>query len=547
MSHLARRRRHSNPNPLFPVGTVFVAANGNNSNNGLSQLLPKLTLSNADAAAAVGASVLGRGGDTFRETVTCAVNSRTFGSYGSGMMRSSGADIATGWAPAGLGTNTYSIAFASPVRLLLVNGVLAVLGTSSSALANGQFFYGSSTLYYRSDAGNPDTLGLVTEAGQRDYCINQNSKDSISVVGIIAEASQHTSNSAIYFQGIGHVTGWTVSQCIVRNCYSSALLCHAASNGCTVTFNQFLNCGQHGFWFDTADAQENVSILHNTLDGCGWRTTGVNFPSGIIGGMHSGEVAFNSVNAQGAGGSGAHAHAIYAGQDLPGGSTLLIHDNSCIGTLDGTGIKTTNDAFIYNNVLGTNHGGGINPGQNSGTGNCTVIAYRNVLYTNATSSGAGIDVKNAGSTGTLTFKGYHNTLFSNSVGGSGGEVLIESNLAVCDFRNNIVYATSTASSKYFTFSVAQTGTVTIDKNVYFHGDASTPFKYNGTQMSLTTWRAQAFTPDVHSVVGDPLFVSAGTNNYRLSSGSPAINLGDVIAGINDGVSQPDAGAFEFGA
>jgi Fe-S cluster biosynthesis and repair protein YggX len=47
---------------------------------------------------------------------------------------------------------------------------------------------------------------------------------------------------------------------------------------------------------------------------------------------------------------------------------------------------------------------------------------------------------------------------------------------------------------------------------------------------------------------NPLFVDPAANNYRLNASSPAINYGQVIAGVTDGYvgSAPDAGAYENG-
>lgn len=52
----------------------------------------------------------------------------------------------------------------------------------------------------------------------------------------------------------------------------------------------------------------------------------------------------------------------------------------------------------------------------------------------------------------------------------------------------------------------------------------------------------------NGVAGDPLFVNSGAGDYRLQAGSPAIDAGVIIQGINNqgflGVG-PDIGAFEF--
>lgn len=77
--------------------TYYVAADGSSGNNGLSALTPKQTYAQANALATTGDTVLGRGGDVFRETVTVPAANMTFGAYGDGRPILSGLDLVTGW------------------------------------------------------------------------------------------------------------------------------------------------------------------------------------------------------------------------------------------------------------------------------------------------------------------------------------------------------------------------------------------------------------------------------------------------------------------
>ncbi|WNQ11373.1 discoidin domain-containing protein [Paenibacillus aurantius] len=65
------------------------------------------------------------------------------------------------------------------------------------------------------------------------------------------------------------------------------------------------------------------------------------------------------------------------------------------------------------------------------------------------------------------------------------------------------------------------------------------------KVSLTEDTVRGF----NTITADGLnFVNASANNYRLSSGSTAINTGAILPGITDGYNglAPDAGAYEFG-
>ena len=65
-------------------------------------------------------------------------------------------------------------------------------------------------------------------------------------------------------------------------------------------------------------------------------------------------------------------------------------------------------------------------------------------------------------------------------------------------------------------------------------------------MSLAELR-QLTGLELHGALGDPLFVDAGAHNYHLQRGSPGIDTGLRIPGVNDAYAgnAPDVGRYEF--
>lgn len=75
----------------------------------------------------------------------------------------------------------------------------------------------------------------------------------------------------------------------------------------------------------------------------------------------------------------------------------------------------------------------------------------------------------------------------------------------------------------FMYVTAGSASSTLDDNLYYGGTA-TPFNWNGAAYNMANYLA-ASGQDAHSVNADPLFTSPSTNNFSLTSNSPAIRAG----------------------
>ena len=114
------------------------------------------------------------------------------------------------------------------------------------------------------------------------------------------------------------------------------------------------------------------------------------------------------------------------------------------------------------------------------------------------------------------------------------------------FRNNILYGNGSASVSDDT-GESETG-------CDFDGDlvyASYPavFRWKGVNYSTLALLRSGTGFEMNGRQGDPLFASPLTGDYGLKPGSPAIDAGLRLYGINDGYmgAAPDIGAIESGA
>jgi hypothetical protein len=172
--------------------------------------------------------------------------------------------------------------------------------------------------------------------------------------------------------------------------------------------------------------------------------------------------------------------------------------------------------------------------------NSTNITANNLLiYSNqdgySDGNSAGVDFSE--SSATL----YNSVIDSNSLSSSNrGSVAIRGTGNYI-LKNNII---SNDKSNYDIFRTG-TNTLTSDYNLIYNTRAINV--YNLTKAS--TWSAYKTSTgqDSHSINIDPLFVDSSNGNFKLKSGSPAINAGVNVGLTTDFLQSPISGLPDIGA
>jgi hypothetical protein len=111
------------------------------------------------------------------------------------------------------------------------------------------------------------------------------------------------------------------------------------------------------------------------------------------------------------------------------------------------------------------------------------------------------------------------------------------------FRNNVLVGNGAAA-------VSDDTGESVTGNDYdgdlLSSNTTTLFRWKGVNYSNLTALRSGTGFEQNGRAGDPLFVSPATGDYTLAPGSPAVDAGLRLPGINDGFrgAAPDAGAFE---
>ncbi len=260
---------------------------------------------------------------------------------------------------------------------------------------------------------------------------------------------------------------------------------------------------------------------------------------------------------------------------------LLIESNTTSGSVDQHGIYVSNSGdrpVIRNNISFNNHDNGIHMNGDASQGGDGIITGAvvtgNIIYNNGTGGGSGINmdgVQNSLVANNLLYNNHASGISLYQIdggGGSSGDVVvnntiieasdarwalnIQANSANTTVRNNILLNNNPSHGAIDITSDSLT-TLSSDYNVVT--SRFTPNDGNSFQ-TLAQWQSTT-GEDVHSLVATAaqLFANVSGNDYRLKSGSPAVNSGtssfappgDLIGLPRPAGGDYDIGAYELGA
>jgi parallel beta-helix repeat protein len=341
---------------------------------------------------------------------------------------------------------------------------------------------------------------------------------------------------------------------------ATAPIVYSAAPGVTVTggVNGFKLSGKSyvtvsGFTVTTTSgvgilvsSSSHVTIAGNNVSAAGQRTNGLSQKGISLSGTTASTVSNNVTHDNSDAGIGVSSAS--NGNTITGNES---YGNARGYTRAAAGIDLRNSTgnLVSANRLHDNEDSGLNIWNTSPS----TLAVNNVIWHNGDH---GIDVHSTSDdtvVANTVYKNYDsgiemtgstNTYLANNISVDNG---INSARTSGQIRADAASAPSTVLDYDLLFQSAPLGSTTSGKTYFID--------WNGAKYSTLAKFTAATGQEVHGIQQAPLFVSAGSYDLHLTSGSPAINTGNNSASGEpatdaDGVSRPvgaavDRGAYEF--
>lgn len=525
------------------IGSATQATNyyfsntGSDSNNGLSPLSPKQTITAANALIlSAGDSVLFKCGNTFNEQFIVPAsgsvgNPIVISSYETGVKPIFSSQILTAsWTL--IGSGVYSTTgWSGSIYAFLWEGNKSIAKASSSACSDGQWYYSAGTTYYKPTSGTPadhviQYARLYGSTGNYTAGINVSDRSYITITGLQFQRCGEGITS--WDSGAG-TTGIEIKNCEFYYSQDGVLLLPGANHNSNALIhdNYFKWCHNAVRLYctlatkageTTASQNKNCKIYSNEMDECG-TIDGTTLWSSLYGTDYE-AIGLNNIQ------------------------NCLIYENYIHGGHQiGVNIWNIANQYGRNNLVYRNHikDNGYTP--ISLDGNPASIGYSgNWIFYNL--------IINSGNASGFTFsQGLSETgmnyFVNNTCTGdwAGFKLYTTYNAAMyLTIQNNLFFATDI----YYSRINGVPTNLLINNNMYQHkSGGSQSFLVNNAVKTFAEFQAMGY--ETNGSINDPLFVSS---NYQLQSISPAINSGAILGLTTDYLNHaivdiPDLGCYEY--
>jgi hypothetical protein len=528
-----------------PGGTVYYvdATAGSDAADGTSLATPWRSLARVHAASLGPGDVVSLArGEIWRESLVVpasgdAMHVLGFTSHGDGAAPIiSGSDLVSGaWSSSGGNVWTHPVAI-EPLTVYFDGQ----RGQRTGALTAARDFAWSSGVLSVYSPTEPGATYATIEAAARDRVVDTAGQAWVELDDLdVRDGNELIPGRGQLRLGPGTAAHLVVRRCRVTRGRGSGIEIDAASQlaDLTITDSTISDNGSIGVLFASVSSGPS-RITRCVLHGNGWTSREESSQrSNIQGALGQVEISYNDIAdaVPGIANDPTQSHGIYV--STPGG-TVDIHHNVIHDNSNGAGIKARFDATIHDNLIYGNRLSAVEAGGN-GANPARYELHGNVFYGSTTGfPSLSEDVRG---TGTITMLVTNNTAYQDGSAFASTHVISIADDLGGDltFENNVVFA----SAGHVCLGVAaQSGSVTIDYNLYWAADGGDPGNsYGGTaSTTLAAWQARGY--DLHGLHADPE-LAAPPADMTLLPGSPAIDSGTDLGRPFSGTA-PDLGCCE---